>query len=132
MKLVENNNYNNGVSVLGIFENFGELCDYLFTNRNFDMCRWAYPEFLEYIQESADGISVLDVFEFYNVRNASHMADLFQAGKVVVYEAFNEANGESKIIVTDDLIIPDINDLLAVYGETTMPSGVKNVFEVIE
>lgn len=131
-RLVENNNYDSNISVLEKFENFGELRDYLFTNDSFYMYRWEYPEFLEYIQESDEKVNILDAFEFYNIPNASKMVDLFKAGKVTVYEALNSSNGNSKLIVTDDLLVSDINDLLAVYGEVTTPAGVKNVFEIIE
>lgn len=131
-RLVENNSYNSNISVLDEFENFGELLDYLFVGHEFFMYRYDYSEFLADIRDSDEDISVLDTFEFYNIPNASKMVDLFKAGKVTAYEAFNNSNGNSKLIVTDDLLVSDINDLLAVYGEVTTPAGVKNVFEIIE
>lgn len=131
-RLVENNRYNSNISVLEEFENLGELLDYLFAGNEFFMYRYEYSEFLEYIQESDEDINVLNTFEFYKIPNASHMADLFKAGKVTAYEVFNDSNGNSKLLVTDDLLVSNINDLLAVYGEVTTPAGVKNVFEIIE
>ena len=129
-KLIRNNKNNNNIDLVEEFENFDKLLNYLFTTENFKSYKYENTDFLDYIQENE--MDVLDIFESYNVPNSSKMADLFKAGKVTMYEAYNSDNGESKIIVTDDLTIPDINGLLSVYGETTAPAGVKNVFEVIE
>lgn len=131
-RLIKNNKNSNNVDVIEEFENFGDLFNYLFTTDNFKMYHWNYLSYIKYIHENYEQTEVVGMFNFYNVPNSSKMADLFKAGKVAIYEAYNNDNGESKIIVTDDLIIPDVNDLLAVYGETTTPTGVKNIFEVIE
>lgn len=129
-KLIRNNKNNNNIDLVEEFESFDKLLNYLFTTENFKNYKYENTDFLDYIQENE--IDVLDIFESYNVPNSSKMADLFKAGKVTMYEAYNSDNGESKIIVTDGLTVPDVNDLLAVYGETTTPTGVKNIFEVIE
>lgn len=129
-KLIRNNKNNNNIDLVEEFENFDKLLNYLFTTENFKSYKYENTDFLDYIQENE--IDVLDIFESYNVPNSSKMADLFKAGKVTMYEADNSDNGESKIIVTDGLTVPDVNDLLSVYGEVTTPAGVKNQFEIIE
>ena len=131
-RFIKNNKNSNNVDVIEEFENLGDLFNYLFTTDDFKMYHWDYSSYIKYIQENYEQMEVIDMFNFYNVPNSLKMADLFKAGKVAIYEAFNNDNGESKIIVTDDLTISDVNDLLIIYGETTTPSGVKNVFKVIE
>lgn len=129
-KLVENNSYNNNVDIIKEFDCFAELYEYLTINFGFDS--WNYAKYLECSQENEEDENIIDTFQYLGINDASNMADLFESGKVILYKMFNYENGETKAIVTDDLLICDINYLLSVYGEVTTPAGVKNQFEVIE
>lgn len=129
-KLVENNSYNNNVDIIKEFDCFAELYEYLTINFGFDS--WNYVKYLECSQESEEDENIIDTFQYLGINDAFNMADLFESGKVILYKMFNYENGETKAIVTDDLLVCDINYLLSVYGEVTTPAGVKNQFEVIE
>lgn len=135
LKLIKNSKYTSEIEVIIETVSLHDMIFYL--ENNFSLEGYDVEVLLENFKEHIADMQdfTMNFKEYINSCTIYDITDEqmqeFMNGESRFLEMTNE-NGDRRALIERVLTISDINDLLLVFGETTTPRGVENIYKIVE